>query len=196
MNIDRLIIIQAITSSAAMMALQTFVMSGKYKQAILRSLMAAFGYATICHYLISAAVLAYLLNSGPVPDLLPLYAYPVISFILFGLVCFSVVLTVFGLTVTSLRIHILTEIADAGEPGIAETALEKKYSKREVMVVRLIRLTESGELVNRGRRYFPVYHRSYFLLHTFILMLYNRLYNLPGYARYWKSVGAKLLTGK
>jgi hypothetical protein len=99
-----------------------------------------------------------------------------VSFVLYGLAVATFVLAVFGITVTSLRIQMLLAVDAAGDRGVSGRQLRQRYGRDAVVARRLERLSASGELVRHGDRYGYGGKRTFFVVHTYFLVLLNRLY--------------------
>lgn len=131
---------------------------------------------------VSNMILLYILVHG---DFLQKYGLPailiavLISSFIYILLCFSYVLTVFGVCVTSIRIQMLCEIAKTRGRGVSEVQMLKKYNKNDIVRTRLSRLIGSGEIKKEKNFYYPNKKISYFQLHTYLLILIRRLYPHP-----------------
>jgi hypothetical protein len=110
--------------------------------------------------------------------------YPWLSLVLYSLSVFSFILAVFGITVTSLRIQLLSEISKKGSRGMKQSEISGSYSNEKLLDTRIARLVDSGELILKNGRYYPGSHLSYFRIHTSALIYLNVLYNLKGYQKY------------
>lgn len=86
------------------------------------------------------------------------------------------IFAVLGTATTSLRVQMLSVIADSGRAGISLREFVSKYNAAVMVRQRLARFTESGEVVRKGDLYYPGYSKTlYIKLSAFILFL-NRLY--------------------
>ncbi len=100
------------------------------------------------------------------------------SVLLFSLASFSYVLAAVGITITSVRIQMLIEIATS-KMGVTKQHLLSKYNKNVVVTTRLLRLQGSGEISNNKKQYFLKKSSSYFGFHTSLIEVVKKLYNRP-----------------
>ncbi|MDX1372900.1 MAG: hypothetical protein R3321_10540 [Nitrososphaeraceae archaeon] len=90
----------------------------------------------------------------------------IISFVLYSSILFFYVLAIFGITVSSIRVQILTLIASRDENWIKEKDILKKYNSADIVTNRLIRLTGSGELGIRAKKYYIKNENSPFIWYS------------------------------
>lgn len=95
---------------------------------------------------------------------------------LYWSLCFSYVIGLLGLPLTSLRIQLLLSIVRLGGKGINYRDLTEQYSKTIVVKQRLYRLTTSHEITEDNKMYSLRSSRSYFMLHTYVLVFLLWLY--------------------
>lgn len=100
----------------------------------------------------------------------------VVHLLLFWLLSFSYIIGLFGLPLTSMRIQLLLTIFQSGKGKLRRSDLMKQYTKRMIVEQRLWRLETSGEIVKNGNVYSLRSRWSYFMVHTYFLMLLTRLY--------------------
>jgi hypothetical protein len=93
----------------------------------------------------------------------------------FNLTLFSI-LAFFGISVTSLRIHILSLIGRSREGGLSYGQILEEYNKDIIIKTRLTRLIGSGVLRKAEGKYESGSRYSYFMFHTFLLIFMRRLY--------------------
>lgn len=99
-----------------------------------------------------------------------------IHIVIVGALCFSYILGLLGLPLTSLRTALLLTLAHYGDKGASIRTLLKIYSKHSIMHHRLHRLETSGEIVRRGNYVMLRSRTSYFVLHNRFLLFLIHLY--------------------
>jgi len=99
-----------------------------------------------------------------------------ISMLVYGSISFFYVLAIFGISVTSVRIHLLYLINQKGKSGISLEQILKSYNRETIVKNRLARLIGSRELKRSGKFYMVNKLISYFIVHTFLLVLTHKLY--------------------
>lgn len=104
-------------------------------------------------------------------------AVVVLTLVIYTLMAWSYILGVFGITVTSVRMQMLPEIAKSGSRGITIGALLTHYNRKRMVSQRLFRLVSSGELKDVGGRYFIRRKISPFLVHVYLQRIFLTLYN-------------------
>lgn len=100
-----------------------------------------------------------------------------LTMVIYTLMAWSYILGIFGITVTSVRMQMLSEIAKSGSRGITIDALLKHYNRKRMVSQRLFRLVSSGELKEVGGRYFIRRKISPFLVHVYLQRMLLKLYN-------------------
>lgn len=99
-----------------------------------------------------------------------------VSIPLYFLMVFSYVLAIFGITLTSVRIQLLTTIYQAGSLGISYRQMQKKYNRKILLANRLKRLTSSGEVIYEKGVYQLRGRESPFRIHVAIQRVMLDLY--------------------
>jgi hypothetical protein len=181
---DFVIIFQSIFSFILFFIAHIVVFSYKKSKGILTNLLSTYISIVIIHFVITYIIAFYLPILVDIDPLIKFAVYPLISFVLLSLMTFSFILAIFGITVTSLRIQMLTKILHAGINGLTKNDILKQYSQEVILQTRFKRLTESGELISKNNKYYPRKNLSYFTIHTYALVFINALYNLKGYLKY------------
>lgn len=98
-----------------------------------------------------------------------------ISTFLYFLLSLFYILAFFGISVTSLRINILSLI-NKGTGGMSYREILRVYNKNTIIETRLKRLVGSGELrVSKGK-YKSESRFSYFVFHTYLFIFLSKLY--------------------
>lgn len=100
-----------------------------------------------------------------------------LTFVLYMLMAWCYILGIFGITVTSVRMQILSEIANSASNGITSGGLMKKYNRKRMIAQRLFRLVSSGELKKVGGRYLLRRKISPFLVHMYLQRILFSVYN-------------------
>lgn len=178
---DFLILIISLASFSLFLVIHVSIFRFIKSSGVMKWLMKGFLFAGLFHFAIWGLVFV------AKPSLFIPYSTSIlitaafISFILYCLLTFSFVFAVFGITVTSIRIQLLIEIAKAGTKEISTAKILKRYNRDTIVKTRLTRLIEGGELRCIKGEYFQNRRFSYFLLHTYLLVMVNKLYKKSGY---------------
>ena len=99
------------------------------------------------------------------------------TIMLYGLIVFSYILGIFGITITSVRIQILSKIVTSGENGMTKSELMKEYNRTTLIHQRLKRLLSSGEIIRKKGTYYLSHSSSPFMIHMKMQELFRRIYN-------------------
>lgn len=97
--------------------------------------------------------------------------------LVYALIVFSYTLGIFGITLTSVRIQILSTIKEAGYKGITTKRLFEEYNRTKMIRQRLHRLVTSGEVYEKKGKFEAAHSRSPFYMHIRMQELFRRLYN-------------------
>lgn len=95
---------------------------------------------------------------------------------LYWALSFAYTLGLFGLPLTSLRIQLLITLVQSNRKNMKKEMLLRKYSRLIIVKQRLHRLETSGEIIRRGNRYLLRSPWTYFMIHTYFLILLMVLY--------------------
>lgn len=169
---DFFVIISASISFIMFLCIKIIILRLRGPSAIIKSLSLAFMAASIIHLILFGFMAVVLYN---------LFILSLVSFVMFGLLAFLFTLGLFGPVTTSLRIQLLIEIQKKGKTGISYLQLLKKYNRDIIVRKRLDRLVSIGEIQKNGNVYQYKEKISYFRLHTFVLVLLNRLFKTENY---------------
>jgi len=97
-------------------------------------------------------------------------------FVLYGLVTLAYVQAIFGITLTSLRIQLLTELFNAKNQHMKISELLKKYNRKVLIRQRLFRLVSSGVVGKENGTFFLKNKTSPYFVHIYIADFLYRLY--------------------
>lgn len=86
------------------------------------------------------------------------------------------VLGVFGMMLASLRIRLLTLVANGNKDGASQEKILSIYNKEKILQHRLERLVQNGDLGLFKNQYFIRNRYSLFLIHGLIFELLRKLY--------------------
>jgi hypothetical protein len=176
---DILISLHGILSLFMFIVLQILVFRRIRDREVMKWLAYIYLIIGVCHF--AGAVLYWKFFLHGQPGITTVFEYACVSFLIFSMLVVSYVNAVFGITMTSLRIQILTEIMGYGKAGISGKTIARIYSKEVIIRKRLDRLMASGDLQFTGGYYRPKSHMSFFIIHTYFLTVINRLYHKPVY---------------
>lgn len=177
---DLFIIISAVFSFILFLILQILIFRYLKNTKILKGLYYALGITSIFHYLIFWILSKYLFFKIQY-SFFTIFFDSSVSLILFMLLAFIFILAFLGVATTSLRMQLLIEIKNKGKKGITYNQLLAKYNKEIIIMTRVARLIEAGEIEKIKDFYCYKKHLTYFRLHTFALVLLARIYKMPIY---------------
>jgi|WetSurMetagenome_2_1015567.scaffolds.fasta_scaffold408550_2 hypothetical protein len=98
------------------------------------------------------------------------------SFVLYSFLAVLYILGPFGLIESSLRLKLLSEIANAEEIGLKKQDLYKAYNINAIIQKRLERFVVSKDFIFQNGNYIIKNRFSYFLVHTFLFENMKKLY--------------------
>lgn len=104
-----------------------------------------------------------------------------VSFLLFILLSITFIMTILGMSTTSLRINLMLAIRNSGKKGIAYIRLLKTYNRDMIIKFRLERLVTAGELEKKEVCYFYKKNITLFRLYSFALLLLTKIYKMNLY---------------
>lgn len=99
-----------------------------------------------------------------------------LSLVLYTMLVFCYVLGIFGLMESSIRIGLLTKIAQGKSHGVGEKDILRAYNSKIIVDRRLLRFVASGELVCEKGYYRINKKFSYFTINDFINSIMRRIY--------------------
>jgi hypothetical protein len=99
-----------------------------------------------------------------------------IGAILYVLFVAFYILGPFGLIESSLRLHMLAQIAQAGHKGMPKDILKKKYNIHVIIHKRLARFLASGDFVYENGTYSIKNTFSFFLIQAFFFIGIQKIY--------------------
>lgn len=102
---------------------------------------------------------------------------------LYFIITLFYILAFFGISVTSLRINVLSLINRTGRKGLTYEQILRTYNKDIIVETRLQRLMGSGVLGKVGGKYKVKDIFSYFVFHTYLFGILRRLYQGSKYER-------------
>lgn len=105
-----------------------------------------------------------------------LLLFSAIAALLYGLMASAYFMGVFGLLATSVRIRLLTEIADAREKGLSMQELSRRYNPKRIVRERLARFVSSGDIRHVNGYYVKGVGVTFFVLPAFFLHVMKILY--------------------
>jgi hypothetical protein len=182
---DLLIVFHAVISAMLFLGLHVFFFRNMKKNNIISVLFSVYLIVVLIHVISAYLIALYLPSIVVETNTMRLIIYPLTSLFMYSLFVFSFILAIFGITITSLRIQILSEIYNRNNYGMTEAEISRKYSNEALVKTRVERLVDSEELVFIKGKYYPRTGLSYFQIHTYALVILNRLYNLKGYRKYF-----------
>lgn len=177
---DLFIIIFSAFSFLLFIIIQILIFRYLKNTKILKGLYFALGITSIFHYLIFWILSKYLFFKIGY-SFFTIFFDSSVSLILFMLLAFIFILAFLGVMTTSLRIQLLIEIKNSPKKGISYKQLLARYNKEIIIMTRVARLIEAGEVEKKKDFYFYKKHLTYFRLHTFALVLLARIYKMPIY---------------
>lgn len=100
----------------------------------------------------------------------------IVTFICYGILTFTYIMAIFGISLTSLRIQLLAEIITSDNERIKLETLTQKYNRKKLIRQRLFRLTSSGVISERSGKYYLKQKLSPYFIHIRIADFLYRLY--------------------
>lgn len=102
--------------------------------------------------------------------------FTLLSLVLYTMLAFCYVLGIFGLMESSIRIGLLTKIAQGKNHGTSQKEILKAYNKNIIVTKRLERFVACQELKYEKGYYHLNKKFSYFLINDFINTLMRKIY--------------------
>ena len=139
---------------------------------VFKSLIFVFVFVGILQGVVISSVLNLFLGES----FLSILTVVATSFFIYFNLSFFFVLAIFGVSISSIRIQILDLISQSKLKGVSTKVILMKYNRDIILRTRLNRLISSGE-IKRSGDYFVAHKRfSYFIIHTYVLVLMYKLY--------------------
>lgn len=160
--LDLFIIAGSFGMSIVFFVLHIAIMRNTGDRGVLRWLLLLFVIIAVI-----GAIVELVLTSSPIT---------LVSVPLYFLMVFSYVLAIFGITLTSVRIQLLTTIYGSGQRGILYKEIQKKYNRKILLANRLERLISSGEVIFENGVYQLRGRESAFRIHVAIQRVMLDLY--------------------
>ncbi len=151
MNIDTFIVASVILESGLFLCLQILVFRHVKQQLVLKWLTYLYFTAGLTGAFIEYLILSQSLNVSEQLILLPVILF--INFTLYSLCVFIYIISIFGALESAIRIKLLDLVNCAGNIGIKETDILRKYNKNIIIRKRLQRMASSGELSVKNNVY-------------------------------------------
>lgn len=177
---DLFIIISSAFSFILFIIFQILIFRYLINTKILKGLYYALGITSVFHFLIFWLFSQSIFFPNKY-SFVTIFLYSFVSLALFLLLAFIFILAFLGVVTTSLRIQLLIEIKKSGRKGISYKRILTKYNKEIIIMTRIARLAEAGEIKEKKGFYCYEKHLTYFRLHTFALVLLAKIYNMPLY---------------
>ncbi len=177
---DLIILKSAFLSYAFFIILHILIFRKLDKSKIVNGLLTALSMAAVFNFIIYWLFTRSFIY--PVHYSVPLLMiFFMVSFLLFILLTITFIMTILGMSTTSLRINLVLAIKNSGRKGIAYIHLLKKYNRDMIIKSRLERLVTAGELEEKEGCYYYKKNITLFKLYSLALMLLTKIYKMPLY---------------
>ena len=98
------------------------------------------------------------------------------TILLFVLEAVVYIMTIYSFAEASITLRLLAEIAAGGGGGVSKKQILKKYNVERIVLLRMVRLTGSGEIKKSGQRYIRTGRISAFTVRHVVNSIFFRLF--------------------